>query len=196
MRRVLPLLLAALLTGCASHQKKPLDKETEKEVASLGQMAVKKLMGELKSNLGTALKEGGFPKAIEFCSGKAEELTEKVNKELAVVKVKRVSDKFRNPKNRPDELDQEVINEFKEELKEGKLSPYKVKKFDGYFVYYKPILVSPFCLNCHGKPESMNPEVLNAIREKYPNDRALNYRAGQLRGVFKVVIPEGEVKGG
>ncbi|WP_456342911.1 Tll0287-like domain-containing protein [Thermovibrio sp.] len=199
MRGALALLVALLLTGC-THQEKPLTQKERERAASIGQMAVKRLMGELKTNLGTALKEGGFPKAIEFCAGKAEELTAKVNKELVVVRVKRVSDKYRNPKNRPDKLDLAVIKEFKEKLKEGKLPPYEIKriKLNGkeYLVYYKPILVAPFCLNCHGEPTRMNPEVLRVIKEKYPQDRALGYRAGQLRGVFKVLIPEEEVKGG
>ena len=200
MRGALVLLITLLITGCAHHQERPLTEKEREKVASIGQMAVKKLMGELKTNLGMALKEGGFPKAIEFCAGKAQELTAKVNRELVVVRVKRVSDKYRNPDNRPDRLDLEVIKEFKEKLKEGKLPPYEIRKvkLNGreYFVYYKPILVAPFCLNCHGEPARMNPEVLRILREKYPRDRALGYKAGQLRGVFRVLIPEKEVKGG
>ncbi len=199
MRGVLILLVALLVGGCAS-QENLISKEEREKVASIGQMAVKRLMGELKTNLGMALKEGGFPKAIEFCAGKAQELTAKVNRDLVVVKVKRVSDKYRNPENRPDQLDLKVINEFKEKLKEGKLPPYEIKKVkvggEEYFVYYKPILVAPFCLNCHGDPSRMNPEVVRIIREKYPQDKALGYRAGELRGVFKVLIPEKSIKGG
>jgi len=199
MRGVLALALLALLAGCA-HQERPLDRKTEEKVASIGQMAVKRLMGELKANLGMALKEGGFPKAVEFCAGKAEELTKKVNDELVVVRVSRVSDRYRNPNNKPDQLDAEVIEEFKRKLAEGKLPPYEVKEVEiegkRYFVYYKPITVAPFCLNCHGEPSQMNPEVLRVIREKYPQDRALGYKPGELRGVFKVLIPEEEVKGG
>jgi len=199
MRGIIALALSALLTGCA-HQEKPLDRKTEERVASIGQMAVKRLMGELKANLGTALKEGGFPRAVEFCAGKAEELTKKVNNELVVVRVSRVSDRYRNPKNRPDRLDAEVIEEFRKKLSRGELPAYEIREVElngkRYFVYYKPITVAPFCLNCHGDPKQMNPEVLRVIREKYPQDRALGYKAGELRGVFKVLIPQEEVKGG
>jgi len=199
MRRTLALALLVLLTGCA-HQERPLDRKTEERVASIGQMAVKRLMGELKANLGMALKEGGFPKAVEFCAEKAESLTQKVNDQLVVVRVGRVSDRYRNPNNRPDELDKAVIEEFKRKLKEGELPPYQIKEreIDGkrYFVYYKPITVAPFCLNCHGDPKSMDPKVLKVIKEKYPQDKALGYKPGELRGVFKVLIPEDEVKGG
>jgi len=199
MKRALPLLLGALLISCA-HQERALNRQTEEKVASIGQMAVKRLMGELKANLGMALKEGGFPKAVEFCAGKADQLTQKVNNELVVVKVSRVSDKFRNPKNRPDEIDAQVIEELKRKLKEGNLPPYVIREVEingkRYYIYYKPITVAPFCLNCHGDPRQMSPEVLRVIREKYPQDRALGYKPGELRGVFKVLIPEDEVKGG
>jgi len=199
MRGILALALLALLAGCA-HQERPLDRKTEEKVASIGQMAVKRLMGELQTNLGMALKEGGFPRAVEFCAGKAEELTKKVNDELVVVRVSRVSDKYRNPGNKPDRLDAEVIEEFKRKLAEGKLPPYEIREVEvegkKYFVYYKPITVAPFCLNCHGDPKQMNPEVLRVIKEKYPQDRALGYKPGELRGVFKVLIPQEEVKGG
>ncbi|WP_457679999.1 Tll0287-like domain-containing protein [Thermovibrio sp.] len=196
MKKLLGLLALTLITASCAHQQVSLNKREEKEVVSIGNMAVKRLMTELKTNLGMALKEGGFPKAIDFCASRAQELTEKVNRELVVVKVKRVSDKYRNPKDKPTPQDLKVIKELKEDLKKGKLPKYVIRKEGNYFVYYKPILVAPFCLNCHGEPTRMSPEVLRVLKEKYPNDKALGYKAGELRGVFKVTIPQSEVKGG
>ncbi len=196
MKRLGALAVSLLLLGSCVHNGNNLNEKEKERVVSLGKMAVKRLMTQLKTNLGMALKEGGFAKAVDFCAGKAQELTAKVNKELVVVKVSRLSDKYRNPKNRATGEDLKVIEELKEKLKEGSLPKYVIRKEGNYFVYYKPIIVAPFCLNCHGDPTRMNPEVLRVLREKYPQDRALGYKAGQLRGVFKVVIPEKEVKGG
>lgn len=199
MRRALLILIPALTFGCIHKQSSLTETEKEKAV-EIGNTAVMKLMKELKTNLGMALKEGGFPKAIDFCGDKAQKFTQKVNKELVVVKVKRVSDRYRNPADRPDSLDLKVINYFKEKLKENKLPPYYLtvakEKGEKLVIYYKPIRVAPFCLNCHGDPRSMNPEVLRVLKEKYPNDRALGYKPGDLRGVFKVIIPERELKEG
>jgi hypothetical protein len=100
MKRLLLFLFFSLLFSCTSTTT--LTKEEKERAVDIGNRAVSKLMGELKRNLGMALKEGGFPKAIEFCAGKAQKLTEKVNEELVLVKVKRVSDKYRNPKDKPD----------------------------------------------------------------------------------------------
>ncbi len=199
MKRLFFLLVPFAVFGCA-HTQSSLTKTEREKAVEIGNAAVVKLMGELKRNLGMALKEGGFPEAIRFCAQKAQELTQRVNRELVVVKVKRVSDRYRNPGNRPDSLDMKVINYFKEKLKEGKIPPYyltEVKEGGKRFVvYYKPIRVAPFCLNCHGDPARMNPEVLRILKEKYPHDRALGYKPGDLRGVFKVVIPEEELKEG
>lgn len=196
MKRLGALAISLLLLGGCVHNENNLNKKEKERVVSLGEMAVKRLMSQLKTNLGMALKEGGFAKAVDFCAGKAQELTTKVNKELIIVKVSRLSDKYRNPKDRATGEDLKVIEELKEKLKEGKLPKYVIRKEGNYFVYYKPIIVAPFCLNCHGEPTRMNPEVLRVLREKYPKDKALGYKAGQLRGVFKVVIPEKAVKGG
>jgi len=196
VKRLGAFAVALLLLGGCVHNKNGFNAREKEKVVSLGEMAVKRLMSQLKTNLGMALKEGGFAKAVDFCAGKAQELTAKVNKELVVVKVSRLSDKYRNPKDRATGEDLKVIEELKEKLKEGKLPKYVIRKEGNYFVYYKPIIVAPFCLNCHGEPTRMNPEVLRVLREKYPKDKALGYKAGQLRGVFKVVIPEKVVKGG
>ena len=38
------------------------------------------------------------------------------------------------------------------------------------------------CVGCHGGPEQISPEVKSKLSELYPNDKALNYQPGQLRG--------------
>jgi hypothetical protein len=42
-------------------------------------------------------------------------------------------------------------------------------------------------MNCHGIPEEeIRPGVLRLIRETYPEDEAVGYRSGQLRGLWKI----------
>ena len=192
MKRNVFIALALLTFACAQNVK--LTERERERAVKIGNEAVVKLMKEMKRNLGMALKKGGFPEAIEFCSAKAQLLARKVNRELVVVKVKRVSDKYRNPKDKPDSLDMKVIKYFKEKLKEGKLPPYRLVRKKGYVIFYKPIRVAPFCLNCHGDPSRMDPKVLSLLKEKYPNDKALGYKVGDLRGVFKVEIPLKEIE--
>ena len=192
MVRKLALALVALTAlGCAHTKNQLKEKERfrarEAAVVKIGDAAVKRLVGELKVNLVSSLKEGGFAGAIEFCSTRASQITAKVNAELSPVKIERLSDKFRNPENRATGEDLALILELK---RDRELPKYVIKEKNDAYVYYKPIKVAPFCLNCHGKPSKMKPEVKKVLAERYPNDRATGYKAGELRGVFKVVIPK------
>jgi hypothetical protein len=48
----------------------------------------------------------------------------------------------------------------------------------------------PLCLQCHGKPEERKADAYTLIEQYYPNDKAINYDLGALRGMWKVT--EGE----
>jgi len=45
--------------------------------------------------------------------------------------------------------------------------------------------VEAICLNCHGK--SVAPGVKNIITQLYPEDVAMGYSLGQIRGAFSLV---------
>jgi hypothetical protein len=66
-----------------------------------------------------------------------------------------------------------------------------VAKPDGgkEFHYAKPILMQPMCLSCHGNSEQISAEVKAKLSELYPNDKAINYEAGQLRGAVVLTRP-------
>ena len=59
-----------------------------------------------------------------------------------------------------------------------------ITKSDGSkeFHFAKPIVLQPMCVACHGGPEQISPEVKSKLSELYPNDKAVNYQPGQLRG--------------
>jgi len=52
--------------------------------------------------------------------------------------------------------------------------------------FYKPIMLQPICLNCHGPEEQLLPELKTTLDELYPEDQARNFKVGDLRGVFRV----------
>lgn len=52
--------------------------------------------------------------------------------------------------------------------------------------YLRPIRAAGICLNCHGDPGEFEPEVFSLLRERYPEDAATGYSAGQLRGAVSV----------
>ena len=53
------------------------------------------------------------------------------------------------------------------------------------FRYYRRIVVEPACLGCHGSRDN-RPQF---VKDGYPNDRAYNFDAGDLRGIYSVFIP-------
>ena len=54
------------------------------------------------------------------------------------------------------------------------------------FRYYRRIIVEGSCLACHGARES-RPQF---VKEGYPDDRAYNFEAGDLRGIYSVFIAD------
>jgi hypothetical protein len=42
------------------------------------------------------------------------------------------------------------------------------------------------CTACHGTPEQISPEVKAKLDQLYPNDKAVNYKPGELRGAVVV----------
>ena len=55
--------------------------------------------------------------------------------------------------------------------------------------YIKALPSQGLCLNCHGDPEKMTAEVKAQIAKTYPNDLAVGYREGEIRGALTVKRP-------
>jgi hypothetical protein len=151
---------------------------------------IKMLGKELKTNLKKAMKEDKTGvKAVTFCLNKAEEITKSVNEKLPKnVKVRRTSLNIRNPKNSPDEIDTKILNAYAKNLADGKFDPkdIKVVKDGNTTRVYKPLLVTKACLKCHG--ENVSSDIKSAIAKKFPKDKAINLKAGTLRGVMVAEI--------
>ena len=54
--------------------------------------------------------------------------------------------------------------------------------------YLRPLKIVSPCLACHGDPERIDPQVLEVLRERYPEDRAVGYSPGDLRGAISVTV--------
>ncbi|MFT7859928.1 MAG: DUF3365 domain-containing protein [Sulfurimonas sp.] len=166
------------------------DALTEQNAVKQGQKSTKMLMKILGSNMKKHMKQGGPMEALDFCSQEAYNLTESVNKKLPQgVSVKRVSLKTRNPLNTPSADEAKVLKELKQLQKEGKPLPKSVVKKTGQnsFKFYKPLVINKgVCLACHGdvKDGKLKTEILN----RYPEDKAMHYKMGDLRGAVVTTI--------
>ncbi len=150
--------------------------------------AAKDFLGALKGELQAAMKSGGPVKAIEVCHTKAPKIAEEKS-EAHGFELARTSLKPRNPENAPDEWETRVMKSFEEQKAEG-ADPMKlehaevVETEDGAkkIRYMKAIPTAEICLACHG--DELSGDVEAKLKALYPEDQAIGFKAGDLRGAF------------
>jgi hypothetical protein len=146
---------------------------------------------ELAGLVFATLEQDGAEAAVHVCSEVAQERTAAHGG--AGVYVRRVSDRLRNPLNAPDAAERRELERMHElEAGGGPASEIvRVVERDGERSLHllRPIRIQPPCLACHGAPAAIAPEVRQVLAERYPDDRAVGYTAGQLRGLISVRVP-------
>jgi len=198
------LFMNLVIAGCGKDEKestgKDLDKERESgeyaDVSMLQKAADKEIasfMTSLKYSLKEAMRDGGPANAISVCSDAAPEIA------MAHARdgweIWRLTDRPRNPNNEVNDPQYDILYEFSDSTT---APPFVIEwqedKGERKFYYYKPIYVDQMCLNCHGVREDLQPEVVKKLDELYPDDKATGYYAGDLRGMFMVVVdwPKGK----
>jgi len=173
--------------SCNKGSDYKLSKEEQAEYQSKGQKITSKAFELLSSELRMAIQEGGLDHAIPYCHLKALLLIDSIAEPYGAT-VSRTSLHSRNPENKPDELEKEILIQFEEEYKAGKnLEPVVVAVDKNEALYCSPIFVKPQCLGCHGKPEKivLN-KTMDLIKQYYPNDQATGYSENDLRGMWAV----------
>lgn len=181
------LVLVALLSSSFAHANdEALVEETRK--TALG------IPSKLLSMVQTEIDKGSFSGAIDACSDKAPKMAAQASQNTGWA-IRRVSLKNRNPKATPDTWEKEALQEFDKRALAGE-NPTNLEKVE--FVnegstrtlrYIKALPTQALCLNCHGAPENMSSEVKAQISKTYPNDLAVGYREGQVRGALTVKRP-------
>lgn len=156
-----------------------------KEPFEKGLSITKAIKSELGKNLLKAIKENKTVGAISFCNEKALTITKKVEHKFNT-KIKRATDKPRNPKNLASKDELKYIELFKEQLKIGMPKPIIVSK-DNQHTFYAPIVTNEMCLQCHGEKDiNIKPDVFKRINKLYPKDYAKGYKSNELRGIFSI----------
>jgi len=177
------VLSAILLTSAATADDTAVKQEGIKYIKMLG--------GALKTELQAQMKadKSGMG-ALSFCTSKANEITENVNKKLPeYAKVRRTSLKVRNDaENSADSIDDKVMQEYSAAIKAKTFTEKEIKVLhDGDVTrVYKPLVAKAVCLKCHGT--DLSPEIKKSLEENYPHDKAIGFKEGDLRGVVVAEI--------
>lgn len=172
MRAVFLVPLMLIASACQKEAKEALPSPPPAAMA-----AVKSLGQELKKELKAGLQKSP-QEAVKVCSEKAQEIAKRAGSKG--VKVGRVSLKNRNPENYPKEWMLKYIKAF--HAGEVKKDFIVTELEGGKGAMLKPITTQPLCVTCHGKnvPDSL----YSVIKERYPNDKAVGYEVGDIRGFF------------
>lgn len=153
---------------------------------SLGKQIALSTKSVLGKNLMSAIKKGGSHSAVEFCNTRAIPLTDSMAIELNA-KVKRVSDKPRNPNNKANVQELNYITDAKNQLGSGgEIKPHLFES-DGKMIGYYPITTNEMCMQCHGKPDQdIDKLTQSKLAKKYPEDKATGYSPNELRGIWVI----------
>lgn len=137
--------------------------------------------------LADALSRGGPASAIGFCHLDATFLSQRIGKDEGIA-VGRTSDRLRNPTNAPRPWAAPLVS-----ANAGRLA----KSVDGFVVdlgdrvgVLRPIAERTMCSGCHGPAEKLSPGVVRVLADRYPVDRAVGFKDGEIRGWFWVEMPK------
>ena len=154
-------------------------------VIEQGMLHIKGFMGTLKPTLKSALAQDKTQEtAMGACSTMAMQMTDDYNAITTDTKVRRTALKYRNPKNKPDATDREVMYRL-QAVNDGK--PVAVDMGTKYRVY-RPLKMKHSCLYCHGDKSQISPKVQKLIQAKYPQDMATGFKLGEFRGAVVAEI--------
>jgi hypothetical protein len=182
-------LLIFMVFACnnptADKNKQPADEAAA--YMKQGDSIVKITFDTLRNTLIKTIATNGHAAAVRFCNVQALPITAMYASEG--ITVSRVSDRNRNPGNALRDLDKTEWQKYLA-LAARKDSLKAVTIFSNNQVhYYKPILMQPMCLSCHGSVEKdIAKELQPVIDSLYPADKARGYKAGELRGMWHITF--------
>jgi hypothetical protein len=136
-----------------------------------------------------AITKSGAADAVTICQDAAPKMA-KVASEQSSWQIRRVSLRNRNPKAVPDTWERETLEEFDRRAAAGEapasLEKATVQTVDGKPLqrYMRALPTQGLCLSCHGPAEKLAPGVAERLKALYPDDRAVGYSLGQIRGAM------------
>ena len=151
------------------------------------------MLKELGQTLQAAMANGGPENAIGVCKTQAPEIAQNLSTKNQL-QVARVGTRARNAvMGQPNEWQALALKQFEARLASGD-KPHDIEyvqltksgAYDLELRYAKPIVMQAMCTACHGSTEQITPSVKAKLEQMYPNDKAVDYKPGELRGAVVV----------
>ena len=175
-----------IITFFAFSACKPSPSKTNEDYIKLGKEITSATFVDLSTQLMDAVVKDGVPGALKYCNVNAVPITESLSNKYNV-EIKRISHKTRNPDNSPSNQENDIIQSYIDELGQGNELKPIIKESEGKHYYYSPIITMDACLQCHGQVGSnILAQNYETIQELYPNDNAIDFKTGELRGIWSL----------
>lgn len=150
------------------------------------------IVNQVRSELVRELERTGPVRAITVCKYSVPEITSNISRQTGM----RVTRVALRPRNRalgePDVWEQRVLLDFENRIAKGEkpdtLEYHEIidEPAGRVFRYMKSLPVTQPCLLCHGPSNQLSEGVRALLATEYPNDKALEYNIGQVRGAVSV----------
>lgn len=166
-----------------------LSEETRQKYLKQGKTIASATFAALSGNLQAALQRGGVEEAAPYCQTVAMPLVDSLS-EVYDARIRRTSLKVRNPQDEPTAEERRILEAYHRQAEAGKaLKPQIHRMENGEIGFFAPIHVMSLCLKCHGKVgEDLSAKDYALIKELYPQDEAIGYAEGDLRGMWSIAF--------
>jgi hypothetical protein len=162
---------------------------TQQDNVIAAKLAIKTFAGALQAELKTSMQSAGAVAAIAVCNTRAMPIAAQMSAENGML-LSRVSLKNRNPDNAPNSWQADVLRSFEEQKSAG-ADPVSISWSETVnsgqgreFRFMKAIPTAGVCLVCHGT--AISQDVSHKLAELYPQDKAVGFSEGDIRGAFVV----------
>ena len=184
---LLAALAPALLSAAPQDTWRIQDAPPEvRPIIARADLVIVRIQDSILRELNDTFAQGGADVAIRSCHIDATLTTHLLGREG--IAAGRTSDRLRNPSNRAPKWAAEIVSKWA-----GRNS----RDTEGYAVdlgnrigVLRPISEREMCANCHGSLDRLTPRVREVLADRYPADRAIGFRNGEIRGWFWVEMPK------
>lgn len=188
---VITLAAVAALGGCTTPPPPATEAPWVGEARGVATSVPPRLLTVLREEIA----KGGPEGAIAACRDQAPALARDASAKSGWT-VRRVSLRQRNPKAVPDAWERAALEDFDRRAAAGQ-APATLERAELVTAadgrreqrYLRALPVIELCTGCHGTAERLSPAVVAQLKALYPEDRAVGYRIGDLRGAMTLRRP-------
>ena len=182
-------LITAALAAQSEFKSWPLTQAPAelRPTISRADLVIAEMQGAVLQELTDALERRGTVAAMSFCHLDANVIIQRVARNQGIA-AGRTSNRLRNPANAPRRWAAPFVTAHAGQ-RANDVNGFAVD-LGGRIGVLRPIVEQPMCTGCHGPAERFAPGLGVVLSRRYPADRAVGFKDGEIRGWFWVELPK------